>query len=50
LVEGESEPALQQFLEMLRRDKTYLDQLPKRTLIDAFRVIEDADLVGEYRR
>ncbi len=50
LVEGESEPALQQFLEMLRRDKTYQDQLPKRTLIDAFRVIEDADLVGDYRR
>ena len=50
LVEGESESALQQFLEMLRRDKTYQDQLPKRTLIDAFRVIEDAELVGEYRR
>ncbi|OGT54151.1 MAG: thioredoxin [Gammaproteobacteria bacterium RIFCSPHIGHO2_12_FULL_63_22] len=50
LVEGESEPALQQFMEMLRRDKTWQDQLPKRTLIDAFRVIEDADLVGDYRR
>ena len=50
LVEGESEPALEQFLEMLQRDKTFQDQLPKRTLIDAFRVIEDADLVGDYRR
>ena len=50
LVEGESEPALQQFLEMLRRDRSYQEQLPKRTLIDAFRVIEDPDLVGDYRR
>jgi putative thioredoxin len=50
LVEGESEPALEQFLEMLRRDRSFQDQLPRKTLIDAFRVIEDADLVGTYRR
>ncbi|MBC7655912.1 MAG: thioredoxin [Frankiaceae bacterium] len=50
LVEGESEAALQQFLEMLRRDKGYADQLPKRSLIDAFRVIDDPELVGDYRR
>ncbi len=50
LVEGESEPALEQFLEMLRRDRGYQDQLAKRSLIDAFRLIEDADLVGSYRR
>jgi putative thioredoxin len=50
LVEGEPEPALQQFLEMLRRNRGYQDQLPKKTLIDAFRIIDDADLVGSYRR
>lgn len=50
LVEGDNEAALQQFLEMLRLDRQWQDQLPKRTLIDAFRVIEDADLVGTYRR
>lgn len=50
LLEGETEAALQQFLEMLQRDRRYQDQLPKKTLIDAFRVIDDAELVGAYRR
>lgn len=50
LVEGESEAGLEQFLEMLRRDRAYQDQLAKRSLIDAFRLIEDPDLVGNYRR
>jgi putative thioredoxin len=50
LVEGESEAALEQFLEMLRRDRSFQDQLAKRSLIDAFRLIEDPDLVGSYRR
>ena len=50
LVEGDSEAALEQFLEMLRRDRAYQDQLAKRSLIDAFRLIEDPDLVGSYRR
>jgi putative thioredoxin len=50
LVEGESEGALGQFLEMLRRDRTFADGLPRKALIDAFRVIDDADLVGAYRR
>jgi putative thioredoxin len=50
LVEGETEGALQQFIEMLQRDRSYEDQLARKTLIDAFRVIDDADLVGTYRR
>lgn len=50
LLEGEAEAGLEQFLEMLRRDRGYQDQLPRRSLIDAFRIIEDADLVGTYRR
>ena len=50
LLEGEAAAALEQFLEMLRRDRGYEEQLPKRSLIDAFRVIEDPDLVGNYRR
>ncbi|MBP8080800.1 MAG: thioredoxin [Arenimonas sp.] len=50
LVEGESEAALQQFIEMLRRDRGYQDQLPRKALIDAFRVIADPDLVSAYRR
>ncbi|HLM53636.1 MAG TPA: tetratricopeptide repeat protein, partial [Pseudoxanthomonas sp.] len=50
LMQGRSEAALEQFLEMLRRDRGFADGLPKRALIDAFRVIEDEDLVGHYRR
>jgi putative thioredoxin len=50
LVDGESEAALAQFLEMLTRDRNYAEGLPRKALIDAFRVIDDADLVGTYRR
>ncbi len=50
LVEGEAEAALQQFIEMLQRDRSYQDQLPRKALIDAFRVIDDPDLVSAYRR
>ena len=35
---------------MLRRDRGYEDGLPKKALIDAFRVVEDGNLVGLYRR
>lgn len=50
LLEGAEAEALEQFLEMLRRDRAYDDQLAKRSLIDAFRIIEDPELVGAYRR
>ena len=35
---------------MLRRDRNLEDGLPRKALIDAFRVVEDEDLVGAYRR
>ncbi|MGE8225253.1 MAG: thioredoxin [Stenotrophomonas sp.] len=50
LLAGEDEGALEQFIEMLRIDRGFRDSLPKKALIDAFRVIEDEDLVGRYRR
>jgi putative thioredoxin len=50
IVEGNPEAGLQQFMEMLRRDRAYEDGLPRRALIDAFRIIDDQDLVGRYRR
>ena len=50
LVAGEDEAALGQFLQMLERDKTYADGLPRKALLDAFQAIEDAALVGRYRR
>lgn len=50
IASGEPEAGLQQFIEMLRRDRSFSDGLPRRVLIDAFRVIDDAALVGRYRR
>jgi len=50
IVEGDSQAGLEQFLEMLRRDRSYGEGLPRKALIDAFRIVEDADLVGIYRR
>lgn len=50
LVGGDAEAGLQQFIEMLQRDRGYADNLAKKSLIDAFRVVEDEDLVGRYRR
>ncbi|UTA53767.1 thioredoxin [Lysobacter soli] len=50
IVDGDAQAGLEQFLEMLRRDKAYEDGLPRKALIDAFRVVEDEDLVGQYRR
>ncbi len=50
LLSGEDAAALEQFLDMLRRDRTYDEGRPRKLLIDAFKVIEDEELVGQYRR
>ena len=50
LLESETEAGMDQFLEMLKRDRSYQDQLAKKTLIEAFRILDDPDLVGAYRR
>jgi putative thioredoxin len=50
LLDGQDEAALQQFIENLRQNRDFDDGLPRRTLIDAFRVIEDAALVARFRR
>ena len=50
IVAGRSQEGLEQFLEILRRDRTFQDGLPRKALIDAFRIVEDEDLVGQYRR
>ena len=50
IVAGESEAGLEQFIEMLRQDRDYEDGLARKALIDAFRVVDDEDLVGRFRR
>lgn len=50
LVSGDVEAGLIQFIEMLQRDRGYENGLARKTLIDAFRILEDEDLVSRYRR
>ena len=50
LVSGDAEAGLSHFIEMLQRDRGYGDGLARTSLIDAFRILDDADLVGRYRR
>ena len=50
LLGGNDEAALEQFLAMLQKDAAYNDGLPRKLLIDAFKVIDDAALVGRFRR
>lgn len=50
LLEGQSEAGLDQFIEMLARDRAFDDGLPRKALVDAFRIVDDAALVGRYRR
>lgn len=50
LLGSKAEAGLEQFLEMLRRNRGYEEGLPKKLLIDAFRVVENENLVGQYRR
>ena len=50
LVAGDAEGGLAQFIEMLHRDRSYAEGLAKKSLIDAFRIVEDEDLVGRFRR
>jgi putative thioredoxin len=50
VVGGAAEAGLEQFIEMLRRDRGYQDGLPRKALLDAFQVVGDDELVGRYRR
>ena len=50
LVSGDAEAGLAQFMEMLRRNRAYEDGLARRSLIDAFRILDDEELVTRYRR
>ncbi len=50
MVGGDPEAALEQFIEMLARDRTFDGGLPRTALIDAFRITDDAALVSRYRR
>ena len=42
--------ALDQFLTILRTDRSFEADLGRRSMLEAFRIIDDADLVSDYRR
>lgn len=50
IVSGDAEQGLQAFMNMLRQDRQFNDGLPRRALIDAFNILDDAALVSKYRR
>lgn len=50
LGDGDAAAALEQFLEMLKRNREFDENLPRKALIEAFNVIPDAELVSRYRR
>ncbi len=50
LVGGDADAGLGQFMEMLRRNRAFEDGLPRKSLIDAFRILDDENLVSRYRR
>ena len=50
LVGGDAEAGLEQFLAVLKADRHWNDGLARKRLVAAFNVLDDADLVGSYRR
>lgn len=50
LVGGDAAGGLEQFLAILRADRNWNDAGAKKRLIAAFSILDDADLVGIYRR
>jgi len=50
LLDGDAEGALDQFFEIMQRDRAFDDDLGRKALIAAFDLVEDADLVSRTRR
>jgi putative thioredoxin len=50
LLEGDAAAGLEQFLAILERARDWNDGAAKKRLLAAFATLDDADLVGRYRR
>ena len=44
------EPAMEQLLEIVRRDRGFQDDIGRRTLLDVFNLLGGGELVSKYRR
>lgn len=47
---GDAEPGLAQFIEIMRRDRSFGDDAGRRALLNAFELVDDPALVNRYRR
>lgn len=47
---GQDQAALDLFLGILKADRKFEDDLGRRALVEAFKVVEDVALIGDYRR
>jgi putative thioredoxin len=47
---GNFEPAMQQLLEIVRRDRSFGDDIGRKTLLDVFNLLGGGELVSRYRR
>ncbi|MGF6494882.1 putative thioredoxin [Luteibacter sp. 621] len=50
LIEGDAPAGLDQFLDILKRQRDWNDNQAKKRLLAAFATLDDAELVGGYRR
>jgi putative thioredoxin len=50
ILEGQAREGFEQLLAMLRLDRRFEDGLPRKAMLEAFKVVDDPDLVGEFRR
>lgn len=50
LLDNQPEAAFEAFLEIMRRDRTFSEDLGRKSLIKAFPLVEDADLVSRTRK
>jgi putative thioredoxin len=50
LLDGDAPTALESFLELMRRDRKFGDDLGRKSLVQAFSLVDDADLVAQVRR
>jgi len=44
------EPAMEQLLEIVRRDRGFEDDIGRKTLLDVFNLLGGGELVSKYRR
>jgi len=50
LMAGQAQAALEQWLTVLKTDRSFDNDVARRSLLDAFRLIADADLVSDVRK